>query len=268
MQGAIEEAIFRFCGQKANLHGAGRTDRGVHALAQRAHVDLDLARYPSSANDKRNGKRNSNLLGNLLPETILRDALNAHLREHLIAVREVVVVASDFHARFSALSRSYLYRVVISPHRPILREGRVWHRRLTRHAQARQQARFGKRGLLGKLDFLRELSLQMLGKHDFSAFRAAGCQSPSAVKDMQRIEIELRDDELRFSFCASGFLYRQVRLMVGTLVAIGEGRLGEEVLKELLDLSTSSSPEDLRRLRRLVPAPAPACGLYFTGVEY
>ncbi len=252
MQGALEEAIFRFCGQRSISHGAGRTDRGVHALAQRAHVDLDLSRYSGNESDKRSH------------ETLLRDALNCHLRDYLLVVREVVVVSSDFHARFSAKCRSYLYRVVISAHRPILRESRVWHRLLTRHVQAR----LGERGLLERLDFLREQSLHMLGSHDFSAFRAAGCQSSTSVKDMRSIDIDLLDDELRFTFCASGFLYRQVRLMVGTLVALGEGRLSESVFRELLSISSSTSAEDLRRLRRLVPAPAPSCGLYFAGVEY
>ncbi len=252
MQGVLEEAIFRFCGQKTTLHGAGRTDRGVHALAQRAHVDLDLSRFLANEGGRRS------------PEILLRDALNSHLRGHLLTVREVVAVAPDFHARFSAKSRSYLYRVVISPHRPILREGRVWHRPLTSHAMAR----LGARGLIERLDFLREQSSRMLGSRDFSAFRAAGCQSPSGVKDMRSIDIELFDDELRFTFCASGFLYRQVRLMVGSLVALGEGRLTEEVFDEFLSLSPSTSAENLRRIRRLVPPPAPVCGLYFAEVEY
>lgn len=260
MQGALEEAIFRFCGQRSISHGAGRTDRGVHALAQRAHVDLDLSRYSGNESGKESEKNNDKRP----PEILLRDALNHHLRDHLLVVREVVAVSSDFHARFSAKCRSYLYRVVVSPHRPILRESRVWHRLLTRHVQAR----LGERGLLERLDFLREQSLHMLGSHDFSAFRAAGCQSSTSVKDMRSIDIDLLDDELRFTFCASGFLYRQVRLMVGTLVALGEGRLSESVFRELLSISSSTSAEDLRRLRRLVPAPAPSCGLYFAGVEY
>ena len=215
----------------------------MHGIGQRAHVDLDLSAYSSS-------KRSC--------EELLRDALNFHLRLFPLAVCAVVKVGDDFHARFSAKSRTYLYRVVVSPQRPVLRAGRVWHRRLTSHVRSR----LGDRGLIERVSTLREHALSLLGEHDFSAFRAAGCQSRSPIKNMHSVDVTHRGDELRFTFCASGFLYRQVRMMVSTLVALGEGRLAGCTIDDFLRAPSS------RFARRIMPTLAPAHGLYFVSVDY
>ena len=257
VQATLEDAVLQFCQQKTTLHAAGRTDQGVHALAQYAHLDLDLSRY-----DKTNRAH----------EELLRDAVNFHLKPLPVVVKRVQAVSPVFHARFSATSREYLYRVVVSPTRPVFREGGVWHRM----TNERTQRRWGK-NLEEGLARLRQSAQELLGENDFAAFRSSACQARSSVKRMYKAEVMRDDDEIRLVFQASGFLYRQVRLMTGTLLAIAEQRLPEDSVRRLLSggssalssslsssLSSASSSPPYRPYRFA----APAHGLYFAGATY
>ena len=243
VQATLEEAVLQFCQQKTTLHAAGRTDQGVHALAQYAHLDLDLSRYDEKTRSH---------------EDLLRAALNFHLKPLPVVVKTARAVSPTFHARFSATSREYLYRIVVSPTRPIFREGSVWYRM----TNARSERRWGK-NLEAGVARLRQSACDFQGEHDFAAFRASACQARSSVKRMYKAEVHHDDDEIRLVFQASGFLQRQVRLMTGTLLAIAEQRLPEDSVRRLLKGEILAPP--LSRAHRFA---APACGLYFVGATY
>jgi tRNA pseudouridine38-40 synthase len=185
VQGALVAAIEAFCGERAKVQGAGRTDTGVHALGQVAHVDL---------------------VRDWDADTV-RDALTAHLRPHPIAVVAAEKVPDTFDARFSARKRHYLYRIVNRRSDLALERGRAWRvpRRLDDAAMATAA-----RGLLGQ--------------HDFTTFRHADCQAKSPVKTLDRLDVVRAGDEVRIMACARSFLHTQVRSMVGSLVYVGEGR--------------------------------------------
>ena len=242
IQATLEEAVLRFCQQKTTLHAAGRTDQGVHALAQYAHLDLDLSRYDTTRR---------------APEELLRDAVNFHLKPLPVVVKRVQAVAPTFHARFSATSREYLYRIVVSPTRPIFREESVWHRM----TNARSQRRWG-RNLEEGLARLRQSAQELQGEHDFHAFRSSACQARSSIKRMYKAEVRHEDDEIRLVFQASGFLHRQVRLMTGTLLGVAEQRLPADSVRRLL------TGERLAPFRQPPRFAAPARGLYFVGATY
>ncbi len=242
VQATLEEAVLRFCQQKTTLHAAGRTDQGVHALAQYAHLDLDLSRYSTT---------------HRVHEELLRDAVNFHLKPLPVVVKRVQAVAPTFHARFSATSREYLYRIVVSPTRPVFREESVWHRMTNAHSQRR----WGK-NLEEGLARLRQSAQELQGEHDFQAFRSSACQARSSVKRMYKAEVHHEDDEIRLVFQASGFLYRQVRLMTGTLLGVAEQRLPEDSVRRLLK---GEMPVPFRQPARFA---APARGLYFVGATY
>ncbi len=243
VQATVEDAVFRFCRQRTSLHAAGRTDRGVHALAQFAHLDLDLSRFDSD---------------NRSHEELLRDALNFHLKPLPVVVKNVQEVSPALHARFSATSRTYLYRIVVSRTRPVFREGGVWYRK----TNARTQQRWGDNGEEGLMRLRRSVQ-DFLGEHDFQAFRSNACQARSSVKRMYKAEAHFEGDEIRLVFQASGFLYRQVRLMTGTLLAVAEQRLPENSVRRLLKgEQIASSPSRPFRFA------APAHGLYFSGATY
>jgi tRNA pseudouridine38-40 synthase len=185
VQAALEAAVMGFCGEAATVHGAGRTDSGVHALAQVAH--LDLARDP--APDK------------------MRDALNFHLRPAPVAVTAVERVRAGFDARRSARERVYLYRIVNRRGPLALDRGRAWHlpRALDDDAMAGAAAR-------------------LLGCHDFTSFRASRCQAKSSVRTLDALDVSRAGSEIRIEARARSFLHHQVRNMVGTLRLVGEGK--------------------------------------------
>ncbi len=219
VQEALERAVFAFCGERATATAAGRTDAGVHALAQVVH--LDLAReFP--------------------PERVM-GALNAHLAPHPVAVLEARRVEEDFHARFSALERRYLYRILNRRAPPALLRGRVWH-------------------VIGRLDVehMQEAASRLLGRHDFSSFRAAECQARSPLRTLDRLWVERRGEIVEVHAAARSFLHRQVRNMVGSLVLVGLGRRPVAWIEEVL----------AARDRRRAGPTAPAAGLYFAGVRY
>ncbi|MGE4219018.1 MAG: tRNA pseudouridine(38-40) synthase TruA [Alphaproteobacteria bacterium] len=219
VQEALETAIHAFCGETVTVHGAGRTDAGVHALGQVAHIDL--AR-PTTAR-------------------AVRDAINFHLRPHPVAVLEAESTADDFHARFSATGRAYLYRILNRRAPPALDTGRVWPVAAALNAEA-----------------MHEAAQFLIGRHDFSSFRAAGCQAESPLRTLDRLDVSRRGEEIHVTAEARSFLHNQVRIMVGTLRAVGEGSWNAS------DVAIALAACD----RTAAGPTAPPDGLYLTRVDY
>ncbi len=219
VQAALEAAVKGFCGETVSAHAAGRTDSGVHALAQVAHIDL--ARQTT-------------------PET-LRDALNDHLRPAPVAVLRAEVAGDDFHARFAAKERAYLYRIVNRRAPLTLEKGRAWFVPVPLAAEA-----------------MHEAAQALVGRHDFTSFRASDCQAKSPVKTLDALAVGRDGDEIRVEARARSFLHHQVRNMVGSLKLVGEGRWTRAELERAL----------LARDRRAAGPTAPAEGLYFLGATY
>ncbi|WP_428032233.1 tRNA pseudouridine(38-40) synthase TruA [Ancylobacter sp.] len=224
VQGVLAEAVRRFSGEEVTVHGAGRTDAGVHASGQVAHIEL-----------AREWK----------PDTV-RDAMNAHLRPHPVAVLAAEPAAQDFHARFSATGRRYLYRIIIRRPDLVLERNRAW--RVLRPLDAGAMA-------LG--------AARLVGRHDFTTFRAIGCQAASPVKTLDRlaveeVAIEGPGTEIRVHAQARSFLHHQVRSMVGTLVKVGEGAWTPDAVSAALDAADRT---------RCGPM-APSAGLYLAEVTY
>jgi tRNA pseudouridine38-40 synthase len=185
VQGALMAAVEAFCGERVKVQGAGRTDAGVHALGQVAHVDL--------AKD--------------WSTDTVRDALTARLRPHPIAVLAAEKVPDTFDARFSARQRHYLYRIINRRSDLALERGRAWRlpRRLDEAAMA-------------------AAAQVLVGRHDFTTFRHVDCQAKSPVKTLDQLDVVRAGDEVRIVAGARSFLHSQVRSMVGSLVFVGEGR--------------------------------------------
>jgi tRNA pseudouridine38-40 synthase len=184
VQEALETAFVRFCGERLTVFGAGRTDAGVHARAQVAHVDL--AREVD-------------------PETI-RSAINHHLRPHMISLVAVMPAPPGFNARLSARSRHYLYRILNRRAPPALERGRVWHVAPALDLDAMQMA-----------------ARHLVGHHDFSTFRDSLCQAKSPVKTLDALDITRDGEEIHIAAHARSFLHHQVRNMAGTLKLVGLG---------------------------------------------
>ena len=219
VQAALEAAVKRFCGEAATVHGAGRTDAGVHALAQVAHIDLDKTTGADT----------------------LRDALNFHLKPAAVAVLAAEAVADDFHARFSATERAYRYRIVNRRAPLALDRGRAWFVPVPLDAGA-----------------MHEAARALLGKHDFTSFRAGGCQAKSPVKTLDALEVSRDGDEIRIEARARSFLHHQVRNMAGSLRLAGEGKWSRGDMERALAV----------RDRRADGPTAPADGLYLVAVRY
>ncbi len=219
VQQALEEAVAAFCGEAVRVHGAGRTDAGVHAEAQVCH--LDLAGAPA-------------------PDT-LRDALNAHLRPRLVSVLTAETVSEDFDARRSATARIYRYRIVNRRSRLALDRDRAWLVYRALDAEA-----------------MHEAAQVLVGRHDFSTFRAAECQANSPEKTLDAIEVVRQGEEIAIRTHARSFLHTQVRSMVGSLQRVGEGSWTAKDLKDALEARDRAACGPL----------APPCGLYLTKVDY
>lgn len=221
VQEYLERAVDGFSHQQVEVYGAGRTDAGVHALAQVAHFDFngDISEYK------------------------MQESINAWLRdlEAPVAVWRTEKVDDDFHARFSAKGRGYVYRILnrrgVSP----LRLNRVW-------------------ALSFPLDIekMRQGAAHLLGNHDFSSFRGSGCQALSPVKTLDKLDIERQGDEIIFTVEARSFIYHQVRNMVGTLAQVGYGKLQPDDVKRILEAKD----------RKQAGISAPACGLYLNKIMY
>ncbi|MFG1350918.1 tRNA pseudouridine(38-40) synthase TruA [Xanthobacter autotrophicus] len=219
VQGALAQAFHRFCGEDVHVAGAGRTDAGVHATGQVAHVDL--SRHWRS-------------------DTV-RDAMTAQLRPHPIAVLSAEEVPDSFDARFSATKRHYLYRIVNRRPDLALDRDRAWRIPQKLDAEAMHVA-----------------AQRLLGKHDFSTFRAAECQAASPLKTLDQLDVSRSGDEIRIITSARSFLHHQVRSMVGSLMRVGEGRWSAD------DLEAALKAADRTRCGPM----APAAGLYLAAVSY
>lgn len=219
VQATLEAAIHAFSGESPTVVAAGRTDAGVHATGQVAHFDLER----------------------WFPAERVQGALNALARPHPVSVLEVRIVDASFHARFSAIERRYLYRILNRRAPPTLERGRVWH-------------------VVRPLDevHMQEAARLLEGRHDFSSFRDAECQAASPVKTLSRLVVQRRGCMIEIRAAARSFLHHQVRNMVGTLVLIGEGRRPIAWAQEVLEA----------RDRRAAGPTAPACGLYLEAVRY
>ena len=219
VQQLLEEAVAAFCGERVTAVAAGRTDAGVHALAQVAHIDL-TREFP--------------------PERVM-GALNAHLRPHPVVILEARRTGDDFHARFSATERRYLYRILNRRAPPALERGRVWH--VIRPIDAER---------------MQEAASLLVGRHDFTSFRDSQCQAASPLKTLRRLYVRRCGEIVEIHAAARSFLHHQVRNMVGTLVLVGTGRRPVGWVAEVL----------AARDRRHAGPTAPAEGLYFAGVRY
>jgi tRNA pseudouridine38-40 synthase len=219
VQAVLVDAIAAFTGERPAIQGAGRTDAGVHALGQVAHVDL--ARNWDS-------------------DTV-RDALNAHLRPHPVAVLAAETVKEDFDARFSAIRRHYLYRIINRRADLALARSRAWRIGPPLDAPAMHAA-----------------AQILVGRHDFTTFRAADCQAKSPVKTLDRLDVKRDGEEVRITASARSFLHHQVRSMVGSLVHVGDGKWSADDLAAAL----------AARERAACGQVAPATGLYLVRVEY
>ncbi len=219
IQQSVEEAIKGFSGEDVRLHVAGRTDAGVHALGQAAHFDLAK---------ETDGNR-------------VREALNFYLKGQPISILNAEAVSDEFHARFSAKARHYMYRVINRRPALALDKARAYH--VPRALQ---------------LEPMQKAAQLLPGEHDFSTFRAAGCQSNGPIKTLDSANIERTGDELRFSFSARSFLYHQVRNMVGSLLQVGLGSWRVDDFEAAFNAAdrTQGGPT------------APSHALYFMRVDY
>jgi tRNA pseudouridine38-40 synthase len=219
VQGALEAAVKATCGEDVRVHGAGRTDAGVHALGQVAHCDIAKPFAPGR----------------------LRDAMNAHLRPHPIAVRSAEIAPETFEARFSAVKRHYLYRIANTRANLALEVGRVW--RVPRRLDA---------------EAMHAAAQRLLGKHDFTTFRDTECQAKSPEKTLDQLDVTRKGEAIDITTSARSFLHSQVRSMVGSLVWVGEGRWSAD------DLAAALAARD----RAACGPVAPPDGLYLVKVDY
>lgn len=202
VQQALEEAVQAFCGEAVRVQCAGRTDAGVHALGQVAHLDLARPR----------------------PADTVRDALNFHLKPQPVAVLAAEAVGDDFDARHSAVRRRYLYRIVNRRAPLTLERGRAWHVVDPLDVRAMYEA-----------------AQVLVGQHDFSSFRAAECQAASPVKTLGRLTVDRAGNEVQVAAEARSFLHHQVRNIVGTLRLTGAGRWTADDVRRALEARDRSA---------------------------
>ena len=219
VQSILEEAFAGFTGADVFIQGAGRTDAGVHATGQVGHVDLPRS-YPPYK---------------------IRSAANFHVRPWPISVTVVKAVPDDFHARFSAIGRRYLYRILNRRAPPALDAGLVWHVPVPLDAEAMADA-----------------ARRLVGHHDFTSFRAAECQARSPIKTLEQLDVTRQGDEIRIVTSARSFLHHQVRNMVGTLKLVGLGKWSADDVSQALAAKDRSAAG---------PTAVPE-GLYLTEVRY
>ena len=219
VQQAIEEAVAGFAGHAVRIQTAGRTDAGVHATHQVAHVDL-AKEWPTDT---------------------VRDATNAHLKPEPVSILHAEIVPDTFNARMSARRRHYLYRILNRRAPAAIDLNRVWHVPWPLDA-----------------DSMHAAAQTLVGRHDFTTFRAAECQADSPVRTLDRLDVARDREDIRIAASARSFLHHQVRSMVGTLMLVGAGRWSAAEVREALEAKD----------RKRCGPTAPACGLYLVGVDY
>jgi tRNA pseudouridine38-40 synthase len=219
VQGVLAAAAEAFCGEKVGISGAGRTDAGVHALGQVGHVDLTK---------------------DWDVETV-RDALNAHLRPHPVAIISAEKVEPIFDARFSAVRRHYLYRIINRRADLTFERGRAWRIAKPLNSAAMHTA-----------------AQRLVGQHDFTTFRNVECQAKSPVKTLDQLDVHRIKDDIHVTAAARSFLHTQVRSMVGAVVLAGEGKWTPDDISRALE----------KRDRAACAPVAPPDGLYLTKVDY
>ncbi len=219
VQGALESALFQFCGEAASVRGAGRTDAGVHALGQVAHFDLGKAWEPFR----------------------VREALNFYLKPAPVVVLDCASADDTFDARYSATARHYRYRILARRAPPALDRHRVWWVPVALDHESMATA-----------------ARSLLGRHDFTTFRAAQCQASSPLRTLDRLDVSRSGDEIVVEASARSFLHNQVRSMVGSLKLVGEGKWRPRDLEAALEA----------RDRTACGPVAAACGLYLVRVDY
>lgn len=219
VQQAIEEAIAEVTGETVLVYAAGRTDAGVHAAAMTAHVDVEKEMTPFR----------------------LGEAINATLRDAPIAILACAAVDEDWHARFSCIGRRYTYRIVNRRAPLALERGLAW--------RIPQQLDAGA---------MHDAAQHLVGRHDFTTFRSAHCQSDSPVKTLDRLDVERDGERVTVHAAARSFLHHQVRSMVGCLALVGQGKWGGDDLKAALDAAD----------RTKLGLNAPPEGLYFVEADY
>lgn len=219
VQQAVEDAAFAVTGEAVVMHAAGRTDAGVHALGMRAHLDIAKPITPFR----------------------LMEALNALLRPAPVAVLDCVEVAADWHARFSCTGRAYVYRIANRRAPLTLERGKAWQIAKPLDAEAMHRA-----------------AQALVGRHDFTTFRSAHCQSASPLKTLDRLTVRREGDAVLVEAAARSFLHHQVRSMVGCLALVGMGRWSEAQVAEALEA----------RDRQALGLNAPPDGLYFVHASY
>jgi tRNA pseudouridine38-40 synthase len=219
VQGALTAAVAALTGEETLVQGAGRTDAGVHARAQAAHVDLARAWETDT----------------------IRDALNAHLRPHPVAVLSAERVGDDFNARTSAIKRHYRYVIVNRRPDITLERGQAW--RIPRPLD---------------VPAMHAAAQRLVGKHDFTTFRSTECQAKSPVKTLDQLDVVREDDRVHVVASARSFLHNQVRSLVGSLVMVGDGKWSAD------DLASALAARD----RAACGQVAPPDGLYLMHVDY
>ncbi|HZF46257.1 MAG TPA: tRNA pseudouridine(38-40) synthase TruA [Sphingomonadaceae bacterium] len=219
VQQTVEEAVRQVTGEPATLHSSGRTDAGVHALAMRSHVDIAKPFTPFR----------------------LMEALNALMRPAPVAVIDCKVVPDDWHARFSCIGRSYLYRIVNRRAPLTLEKNRAWHVARPLDAEAMHRA-----------------AQHLVGRHDFTTFRSVHCQAKDPVKTLDRLDVRREGELVLIEAAARSFLHHQVRSMVGTLALVGLGQWSEDQVTQAL----------AARERQALGLNAPPDGLYFVRAFY
>ena len=223
VQEVLEKALFELTGEKKTIHGSGRTDAGVHALGQVAHFDLKKT----------------------MTMDAIRDGLNFHIKKLYKKIKVSVLatkkVKKDFHARFSAKKKTYVYKILDRRPPPAIKKKRVWHVRK-------------------KLDdkVMKEAAKILVGRHDFTSFRSTECQAKSPLKTIDSIKILRIGEEIQIWIKARSFLHNQIRIIVGTLVLVGRKKWEEKNIGEALK----------SKKRAAAGQTAPAEGLYLHSVKY
>ncbi len=218
IQSSLQDSIYRLAGEKVVVFGAGRTDAGVHAYGQVASFSISKA----------------------IPKDVIRDGLNQHLRPLMISVIKAEEVENDFHARFSAKKRWYVYKIINRRSPLAVDANRAWcvHKMLDKQK-------------------LQNESIAFLGKHDLNAFRSAHCQSKSSIRTIDDIIIDIKDENILIEVVAKSFLHSQVRIMVGTLVDIAKGNINRSILEIINSKNREAAGQT-----------APANGLYLKKIDY